>query len=131
MEGETEAWRIARTAAAIALLAASALGATGRFRAALALTLGAAVAIVSALWLSDVVERLPALRPGAAVRLNWKFGLKAVLRYLVVGIALYLAVRCLAGEVPWLLGGLTTYVAAIAVEGVRDLRREGRDGTRT
>ena len=46
---------IVRRAAALALLAITGVAATGRFRASLALTLGASVAIVSALWLSDFV----------------------------------------------------------------------------
>ncbi len=69
-------------------LGASALVALGRFREALALTLGAAVAILSALWLSDVLARLvksTAPRGGAVVRFDWKFGLKVALRYAVMG----------------------------------------------
>ena len=120
-----------RTAALLALLAAVGLGVFGRFLSALALTLGAAVAIVSALWLSDLVGRLQALRPGAAARFDWKFGLKAVLRYGVVGLALFWAVRTLPAEVPWILVGLSTVVATLIVEAIREHRRGFRDPGRT
>jgi hypothetical protein len=119
-----------RLAAVLVLLGAAALGALGRFRSALALTLGAAVAIVSALWLSDLVGRLEAPRQGTASRLDWKFGLKSCLRYGVVGLALYGAVRMLPAEVPWIIVGLSTAVVTIVAEGIREHRRrlggEGR-----
>jgi hypothetical protein len=120
-----------RTAALLGLLAAAALAALGRFRSAIALTLGAAVAIVSAFWLSDLVGRLQALRPGAASRFDWKFGLKTVLRYGVVGLALFGAVRTLPAEVPWILVGLSTVVATLMVEGIREHRRGMRGIGRT
>ena len=79
--------RIFRAAAVAALLAALALGAFGRFREAAALTAGAAVAIVSGLWLSDVAGRLLVPRPRAATRNDWKFALRALLRYGFIGLA--------------------------------------------
>jgi len=80
-----------RTAAALALLTASALAALGRFRPALALTLGAAVAIVSALWLSDFLGRFSAPDRSTPARLDWKLGFKAVLRYGLIGVGLWAA----------------------------------------
>jgi len=120
-----------RTAALLALLAAAGLGVFGRLLSALALTLGAAVAIVSAFWLSDLVGRLEAPRPGAAARFDWKFGLKAVFRYGVVGLALFGAVLMLPAEVPWILVGLTTVVATLTVEAIRERRRGLRGAGRT
>lgn len=120
--------RPVRIALALSTLAALATGALGLFRAALALTLGAAVAIVSALWLADVARRLPvpgpdAARDGAGQRESprgsspaagaGKFGLKGVLRYGLTGLALFGAVRALPDQVPWLLAGLT--IAALAI----------------
>lgn len=125
-EGEPDRKRIVRLAAALALLGATGLGAAGLFRAALALTLGAAVAIVAALWLSDLVGRLSAPRPGAPARIDWKFGLKTVLRYALGGLVVWGAVRGMPDEVPWLLGGLSVVVAAFVVEGLREFRREAR-----
>jgi len=110
----------------IAALAATALGALGRFRPAFALTLGAVLAIVSALWLSDVVARLSALRGGAPARFDWKFGLKAVLRYAVIGGSLFAAVRVVPDEVPWLLAGVSTVVLAAAAEAALEVRRAAR-----
>jgi hypothetical protein len=120
---------LVRKAAWIGALAATGLGALGRFRGALALTLGAAVAIVSTLWLSDVVTRLAVLRERAglkAARFDWKFGLKAALRYAVVGVALYAAVRIAPTEIPWLLAGVSTVVLAAAAEAAAEVRRAAR-----
>ena len=89
------------------------------------------MAIVSAFWLSDLVGRLEAPRPGAAARFDWKFGLKAVLRYGVVGLALFGAVHTLPAEVPWILGGLTMVVATLMVEAIREHRRGSRGAGRT
>lgn len=114
------------TAAAVAALAATALGALGRIRPALALTLGAAVAIVSARWLSGVVGRLLASDPRTRARIGWRFALGAALRYLFLGAAIYLAVRLFPAEVPWLLAGLSVVVAAMALQGVAEAVREGR-----
>ena len=111
--------RIFRVALLAALLSALALGAAGRFREAAALTAGAAVAIVSGLWLSDVAGRLLVPRPRAAARLDGKFALRALLRYAFVGLAAYGSVRLFPGEVPWLLGGLSAVVLGILVEGFR------------
>lgn len=125
---------LAKTGATLALLAAAGLGAAGRFRPALALTVGAAVAIVSALWLSDFVGRLSGAVVGtsAAARLSWKYGLAFVLRYLVLGGAVYGGVRLFPGQVPWLLSGLSVVVAAAAVEAFRGFfRRRGAGGTET
>ena len=111
--------RVFRTAACAALLLALALGALGRFREAAALTAGAAVAIVSGLWLSDVAGRLLVPRPRAASRYDWKFGLRALLRYAFVALAAFGSVRLFQGEVPWLLGGLSAVVLGVLVEGFR------------
>jgi hypothetical protein len=118
-----------RTAAVLALLAASGLAATGRFRPALALTLGAAVAIVSALWLSDFLGRFAAPDRSTPARFDWKLGLKAVLRYGLIGFALWASVQALPADVPWLVGGLSTVVAAAAVEGILEQLRGRRKGT--
>jgi len=113
-----------RRTVAIAALAALFLAALGRFRAALALTLGAAVAIVSVRWLSDLVGRLQASAPGATARFDWKLGLKAVSRYAVAGVVLYMAVRNLPDEIPWLLAGCSVAVVAVVIDEVRGRRGE-------
>ena len=113
---ERQVFRIATVAA---LLGTLALGALGRFREAAALTAGAAVAIVSGLWLSDVAGRLLVPRPRAAARLDWKFALRALLRYAFVGLAVYGSVRLFPDEVPWLLGGLSAVVLGVVVDGFR------------
>ena len=120
-----------RLAAILGLLGASALAALGRFQAALALTLGAAVAIVSALWLSDLVGRFKAPAPGAPARFDWKFGLKAVLRYAFVGLVLWGTVRALPADVRWVVVGLSTVVAAVVIDGLRELLTGRRSGTGT
>lgn len=120
--------RILRTAAAAALLAVLALGALGRLRPALALTLGAVVAIVSARWLSHVTGRLMATGAGGGRKLGWKFALGAGLRYLFVGLAVYGAVRLVPAEPFWLLAGLSTVVVGVVVEGVGELWKERRHG---
>ena len=111
--------RVFRAATAAALLAALALGALGKFREAAALTAGAAVAIVSGLWLSDEAGTLLDPRPRAATRTDWKFASRALLRYAFVGLAAYGSVRLFPGEVPWLLGGLSAVVFGVVVEGFR------------
>ncbi len=111
--------RVFRAAGLAALLAALALGAFGRFREAAALTVGAAVAIVSGLWLSDVAGRLLVPRPRAAARLDGKFALRALLRYAFIGLAAYGSVRFFPDEAPWLLGGLSAVVVGVLVEGFR------------
>jgi hypothetical protein len=111
--------RIFRVATAAAFLAALALGALGKFREAAALTAGAAVAIVSGLWLSDVAGRLLVPRPRAATRFDGKFAARALLRYAFVGVATYGSVRLFPDEVPWLLGGLSAVVLGILAEGFR------------
>ena len=121
--------RTLRAAAALAVLAAAALAVTGRFRAAVALTLGAAVAIVSALWLAEIFGRFAAPERSTPARIDWKLGLKAVLRYALVGLALWASVQAFPAEVPWLLGGVSTVVAGAAIEGLLEQRRGRRDGT--
>ncbi len=115
--------RAATVAAAISVLA---LGALGRFRPALALTLGAVVAIVSARWLSHVTGRLAATGAGEGSKPGWKFALGAGLRYLFVGLAVYGAVRLVPAEPFWLLAGLSTVVVGVVVEGAWDLWKESR-----
>lgn len=111
--------RVFRAAAFAALLAALLLGALGRFREAAALTAGAAVAIVSGLWLSDVAGTLLVPRPRTASRTDWKFASRALLRYAFLGLAAYGSVRFFPNEVPWLLGGLSAVVLGVLVEGFR------------
>lgn len=124
--GERPGGTALRVAAALAALAATGLGAAGRFRPAVALTLGAAVAIVSARWLSGVVARLLASDPRTRARVSWKFALGAALRYLFLGAAVYAAVRLLPSDVPWLLAGLSSVVAGLTAAGVVEFWREGR-----
>ncbi|MCL4809473.1 MAG: hypothetical protein KJ062_17045 [Thermoanaerobaculia bacterium] len=127
--------RVFRASALAALLVALGLGALGRFREAAALTAGAAVAIVSGLWLSDVAGTLLVPRPRAATRTDWKFAFRALLRYAFVGVAAYGSVRLFPGEVPWLLGGLSAVVLGVVVEGFRGAAagrsqpEEDEDGT--
>lgn len=118
-----------RRASFLALLAATGVAATGRFRPALALTLGAAVAIVSALWLSDFLGRFAAPERSTPARLDWKLGFKAVLRYGLIGAALWASVRAFPADVPWLIGGLSTVVAAAALDGILEQVRGPRNGT--
>jgi hypothetical protein len=122
-------WRSLKTAGVLALLASSGLAATGRFRPALALTLGAAVAIVSALWLSDFIGRFAVPDRSTPARLDWKLGFKVVLRYGLIGLALWAAVQAFPAEVPWLIGGLSTVVAAAALEGILEQVRGPRNRT--
>lgn len=126
--------RIFRIATAFSLLGLTALCALGRFRQALALTLGAAVAIVAAVWLSDVVGRVLVPRSQKANDLdrgfNAKLTFKALLRYAVVGFALWGAVRWVPDEVPWLLAGLSAVVAAVVVEGLLEAGGLVGDGSR-
>jgi len=119
--------RVFRTAALAALLLALGLGALGRFREAAALTAGAAVAIVSGLWLSDVAGRLLVPRPRAATRFDWKFALRALFRYAFVGLAAYGSVRLFPGEVPWILGGLSAVVLGVVADEIRGAAT-GRSG---
>ena len=118
-----------RTAAFLALACGTGLAAAGRFRPALALTLGAAVAIVSALWLADLFGRFAAPERRLPARIDWKLGLKAVLRYALLGLALWASVQAFPAEVAWLLAGVSTIVAGAAVEGVLEQRRVRRSGT--
>ncbi|MGA7993141.1 MAG: ATP synthase subunit I [Thermoanaerobaculia bacterium] len=118
-----------RTAVALAVLAATSLAALGRFRAALALTLGAAVAIVSALWLSGFFGRFAAPERSTPARIDWKLGLKAVLRYALVGLALWASVQAFPADVPWLVVGLSTVVAAAVIGEILAHLRGRRGGT--
>jgi hypothetical protein len=121
--------RLFRLSTVLGLLGASGLAAFGRFQAAVALTLGAAVAIVSALWLAELVGRFKAPEQVAPARFDWKFGLKAVLRYAFVGLALWGALRALPADVRWVVVGLSTVVAAVVVDGLRELLADRRSGT--
>jgi hypothetical protein len=132
-----DARALVRRAALFAAIGATGLSALGRFASALALTLGASVAIVSALWLSGFVSRLqPSSRDDRgdgrpAARIDRKYGSKAALRYAFAGILLFVAVRWLPREIPWLLTGLSVVVAALAVEMVKEVRREAARGKLT
>ena len=101
-----------RSAGILTLLMAFALGAAGRFRAAGALTLGAAVAIVGAIWLAELVDRFGALEPPAAPESRWKFAAKGLIRYGVAGLLVWGAVRLFPNEIPWLLVGASVAVVA-------------------
>jgi hypothetical protein len=93
------------------------------------LTLGAAVAIVSALWLSDFFGRFAAPERSTPARNDWKLGFKAVLRYVVIGLALWASVRAFPADVPWLVGGLSTVAAAAVIGGILEQLRGRRNGT--
>lgn len=108
----------ARRASILGLILALGLGATGRFRAAAALTLGAAVAIVGALWLTGVVRRFGAPDMSAASGFNWKIAATGLLRYGFAALVLYGAVRALPEEIPWLLLGTSVAVAAAVWQGL-------------
>ena len=107
-----------RRAASLALILAAALGATGRFRAAVALTLGASVAIVGALWLTGLVRRFGAPDMSAAGGFNWKIAATGLLRYGFAGLVLYGAVRAFPEEIPWLLLGTSVAMIAAAWQGL-------------
>ncbi len=109
-----------RRAVVLGLLFASGLGATGHFRAAVALTLGAAVAIVGALWLSDLVGRFGALQAPAGPGFNWKFAATGLLRYGFAGLILWGAVKTFPEEIPWLLLGTSVAVLAALWQAVME-----------
>ena len=48
------------------------------------------------------------------------------LRYALAGAALFWAVSLVPAQIPWLLAGLSTVVAAIVVEGLVEIRKESR-----
>ncbi len=121
--------RLLLLATVLGLLGATGLAALSRFESALALTLGAAVAIVSALWLSDLVGRFKAPEEVAPARFDWKFGLKAVLRYAFVGLALWGVLTLLPADVRWVLVGLSTVFAAVVIDGFRELLAGRRSKT--
>ena len=121
--------RLIRLSIILGLLGASGLAAFGRFQGALALTLGAAVAIVSALWLAELVGRFKAPEQVVPTRFDWKFGLKAVLRYAFVGVALWGTLRVLPADVRWVVVGLSTVVAAVVVDGLCELLADRRSRT--
>ena len=87
------------------------------------------MAIVSALWLSDLFGRLAAPERGTPARIDWKLGFKAVLRYVLLGIALWGSVQAFPADVPWLVGGLSTVVAAAVIDGILGEVRERRKRT--
>lgn len=107
-----------RRAALLGLILASALGAAGRFQAAVALTLGASVAIVGALWLTGLARRFGAPDLSASSGFNWKIAATGLFRYGFAGLVLYGAVRAFPEEIPWLLLGTSVAVAAAAWQGL-------------
>lgn len=123
MSGFAEGRRTARDTALVGAVAATALAAAGRFRSAAALAVGTVVALLSVVWLAHVVERLEALQREAGSGLGRRFGMKAALRYGAAGLLLWGAVRYLPGEVPWLLAGVSTVVAALAAQAVAEAWR--------
>lgn len=117
-----------RLSIGLAVLAATGLGALGLFAPALALTLGACVAIVSALWLSNLVGRLAASPRGAtASGINGKQVASSTLRYGVLGLALWGGTKAVPGEIPWFLAGLSAVVVAVAIEGLREFSQASRE----
>jgi hypothetical protein len=109
-----------RSAGILTLLMALALGATGHFRAAAALTLGAAVAIVGALWLAELVHRFGAPERSAAPESSWKFAAKGLLRYGLAGLLVWGGVRLFPQEIPWLLLGTSVAVLAAVWQSVTE-----------
>ncbi len=113
-------------AALAAVLGATLLGAVGRFRAALALTLGAAVAIVGALWLADLVRRFGARGASPASGITWKFATTGFFRYGLAALAIWWGVETFPGEVPWLLAGTTVVLIGAAWQVATE--RDGKPG---
>ncbi len=112
--------RFLRSTGLLALLMALVLGMTGRLRAAAALTLGAAVAIVGAIWLAELVHRFGALEPSAVPEVGWKFAAKGLIRYGVAGLLVWGAVRLFPQEIPWILLGTSVAVLAAVWQAVTD-----------
>ncbi len=112
--------RFFRSTGLLALLMALVLGMTGRLRAAAALTLGAAVAIVGAIWLAELVHRFGALEPSAVPEVGWKFAAKGLIRYGVAGLLVWGAVRLFPQEIPWILLGTSVAVLAAVWQAVTD-----------
>ncbi|MFI5182178.1 MAG: hypothetical protein ACHQPI_12375 [Thermoanaerobaculia bacterium] len=109
-----------------AILGASLLAATGRFEAAAALTLGAAVAIVGAFWLADLVRRFGARGASPASGITWKFAATGLLRYGLAGLALWWAVETFPREIPWLLAGTSVVLVGAAWQAATE--REEKPG---
>ena len=114
-------------ASVAAILGASLLGAVGRLRAAAALTLGAAVAIVGALWLADLVRQFGARRASPASRITWTFATTGLFRYGLAALAIWWAVETFPAEVPWLLAGISVVVIGAAWQVATE--RDGKPGT--
>lgn len=114
-------------AALTAILGAALLGAAGHFRAALALTLGAAVAIVGALWLADLVRRFGTRGASPASGITWKFATTGLLRYGLAALAIWWGVETFPGEVPWLVAGTTVVLIGAAWQVATE--RDGKPGT--
>lgn len=112
--------RFFRSTGLLTLLMALLLGVSGRFRAAAALTLGAAVAIVGALWLAELVHRFGALEPSAAPENSWKFASKGLIRYGVAGLLVWGAVRLFPQDIPWILLGTSVAVLAALWQAVTE-----------
>ncbi len=113
-----------RKSCVLAVLLATALGASGRFHAALALTAGTAVAIVSLVWLASVAGRLFASDPRKRAKLGFKFALGAALRYLFLGAAIFGAVHLFPSHLPWLLAGLSVGMLGAVADEFVEIRRE-------
>jgi hypothetical protein len=110
--------RFFRSTGLVALLMALVLGVAGRFRAAAALTLGAAVAIVGALWLAELVHRFGAVEPSAASETSWRFAATGLIRYGLAGLLVWGAVRLFPREIPWILLGTSVAVMAAVWQAV-------------
>ena len=65
----------------------------------------------------------------APARFDWKFGLKAVLRYAFVGLALWGGLRMLPADARWVVVGLSTMVAAVVIDGFLEHLAGRRSGT--
>jgi cytochrome c biogenesis protein CcdA len=109
---------------ALAVLGSLGLGAAGWFRAAIALTLGSAVAIVSVAWLGSLAGRFLTPDRKSRERLGVRFALGAVLRYAFLGAAIYGILKFLPDQIPWVLAGLSTAVAGAIIEEFFELRHE-------
>jgi len=109
----------------------------GAFSGAGALTLGAAVAIVGALWLADLVRRFGRREP-RRLRITWNIRTTGLLRYGLRRTCHLVGGGDVSGEVPWLLAGTAVVLVGAAgrwppsATGRRELRKGTRtDGART
>jgi hypothetical protein len=110
--------RFFRSTGMLAFLMAASLALMGRFRAAAALTLGAAVAIVGALWLAELVHRFGRPEASAPAETSWNFVATGLLRYGAAAVLVWAAVGLFPREVPWILLGTSVAVMAAVWQAV-------------